>query len=94
MFHRRQRERKLDDFFSAKKAQDAHQEVVASPAWWNNQPFLWLNPNIVLAHRNWYSEGMEDGQKTPRGHPDFDSYMKNQRVFGIPDRRLELFFWS
>ncbi len=24
---------------------------------------------------------MDDGQKTPRGHPDFDSYMKIQRVF-------------
>jgi hypothetical protein len=24
---------------------------------------------------------MVNGQKTPRGHPDFHSYMKNQRVF-------------
>jgi len=35
--------------------------------------FLWtfsLNPNFLLAHRNRYSEGMDDGQKTPRGHPD------------------------
>jgi hypothetical protein len=23
---------------------------------------------------------MDDGQKTPHGHPDFDSYMKIQRV--------------
>ncbi len=37
---------------------------------------LLLNPNFLLAHRNRYSEGMDDGQKTPRGHPDFNSYMK------------------
>ncbi len=24
---------------------------------------------------------MDDGQKTPRGHPDFNSYMKILRVF-------------
>ncbi len=40
-----------------------------------------LNPNFLLVHRNRYSEGMDDGQKTPRGHPDFHSYMKIQCVF-------------
>jgi hypothetical protein len=36
-----------------------------------------LNPNSLLVHRNWYSEGIEDGQKTPRGHPNFNSYVEN-----------------
>ncbi len=29
----------------------------------------------------YYSEGTDDAQKTPRGHPDFNSYVKIQRVF-------------
>ncbi len=40
-----------------------------------------MNPNLLLVHRNRYSEGMDDGQKTPRGHPDFHSYVKIQGVF-------------
>ncbi len=44
------------------------------------QVFL-LNLNFLLAHTNRYLEGMEDGQKTPRGHPDFNSYVKILRVF-------------
>jgi hypothetical protein len=57
------------------------------------QIFL-LNPNFCLAHRNRYSEVMDDGQKTPRGHPDFNSYVKILRVFifqtdGWTDRRTE-----
>jgi hypothetical protein len=40
-----------------------------------------LNPNFLLVHRNRYSEGMDDGQKTPRGHPDFISYVKIQCDF-------------
>ncbi len=32
---------------------------------------------------------MDDGQKTPRGHPDFNSYVKNLLVFGIPDRQTD-----
>jgi hypothetical protein len=40
-----------------------------------------LNPNFLLVHRNRYLEGMDDGQKTPRGHPDFISYVKILRVF-------------
>ncbi len=40
-----------------------------------------MNPNFLLAHRNRYSEGMNGGQKTPRGHPDFNSYVKILRVF-------------
>ncbi len=39
-----------------------------------------LNPNFLLAHRNRYWEGM-DGQKTPRGHPNFNSYIKNLHFF-------------
>ncbi len=53
-----------------------------------------LNPNILLVHRNRYSEGMDDGQKTPRGHPDFNSYVKIQRVFidnGRTDERTETY---
>ncbi len=40
-----------------------------------------LNPNFLLVHQNRYSEGMYVGQKTPRGHPDFNSYVKILRVF-------------
>ncbi len=47
-----------------------------------------LNPNFLLVHRNRYSEGMDDGQKTPRGHPDFNSYLKILRVF-IDNRRTD-----
>ncbi len=39
-----------------------------------------LNPNFLLVQRNKYSEGMDNGQKTPCGHPDFYSYVKIQRV--------------
>ncbi len=40
-----------------------------------------LNPrNFPLVHRNRYLEGIDDGQKTPCGHPDFHSYVKIQRV--------------
>ncbi len=49
------------------------------------QIFL-LNPNFLLVHRNRYSEGMDNGQKTPRGHPDVNSYEKILRVF-IDNRR-------
>ncbi len=44
-----------------------------------------LNPNFLLAHRNRYSEGMDDGQKPPRGYPNFNSYVKNLR---------DLVFWT
>jgi hypothetical protein len=44
------------------------------------QIFL-LNPNFLLIQRNRNLEGMDDRQKTPRGHPDFNSYLKIQRVF-------------
>ncbi len=40
-----------------------------------------LNPNFLLVHGNRYLEGMDDGQKTPHGHPDFNSYVKILRVF-------------
>ncbi len=30
---------------------------------------------------NKYSEGMDNGQKTPRGHPDYNSYVNILRVF-------------
>ncbi len=39
------------------------------------QIFL-LNPNFLLAHRNRYSAEMDDGQRTPRGHHDLNSYVK------------------
>jgi hypothetical protein len=40
-----------------------------------------LNPNFLLAHRNRYLEGTDDGQKTPRGHPNLNSYVQNLPVF-------------
>ncbi len=48
-----------------------------------------LNPNLLLSHRNRYLEGTGDGQKTPRGHPDFNSYVKIQRVFFIDNGRAD-----
>ncbi len=49
-----------------------------------------LNPNFLLAHRNRYSEGTDDAQKTPRGHPDFNSYIQNLRVFIFQtDRQMD-----
>jgi hypothetical protein len=49
-----------------------------------------LNPKFLLAHRNKYLEGMDDGQKTPRGHPDFNSYMKILLVLVfITDRQTD-----
>ncbi len=47
-----------------------------------------FNPNLLLVHRNRNMEGMDDGQKTPRGHPDFNSYVKILRVF-ITDRHTD-----
>ncbi len=45
---------------------------------------FFLNPNILIVHRNKYSEGLDDGQTSPHGHPDFHSYMKFN-VFNITD---------
>ena len=39
-----------------------------------------LYGNFLLAHRNRYLEGIEDGQMTSRGHPTFNSYVKNLHV--------------
>jgi hypothetical protein len=39
-----------------------------------------LNPNFLLAHRNRYLEGTDNGQKTSRGHPNFNSYIQNLHV--------------
>jgi hypothetical protein len=41
---------------------------------------------------------MDDGQKTPRGHPDFNSYIKNIRVLvfqtdGWMDEQTETLIW-
>ncbi len=36
---------------------------------------------LRLGNRNRYSEGTEDAQKTPHGHPDFNFYVQNLRVF-------------
>jgi hypothetical protein len=33
-----------------------------------------LNPNFLLARSNRHSKGMDDGQITPRGYPNFNSY--------------------
>ncbi len=43
--------------------------------------FLVESESFLLVHRNRYLEGMDDGQKPPRGHPDFHSYVKIQRFF-------------
>jgi hypothetical protein len=49
-----------------------------------------LNPNFFLAQRNRYSEGTDNAQKTPRGHPDFYSYVQNLHVFIFQtDRRTD-----
>jgi hypothetical protein len=49
-----------------------------------------LNPNFLLAHRKLYLEGMGDGQMTPRGYPDFNSYAKNLHVsIGKTDRQTD-----
>jgi hypothetical protein len=40
---------------------------------------------------------MDDGQKTPRGHPDFNFYVKILRVFiwnGQMDRQTETLIWG
>jgi hypothetical protein len=50
----------------------------------NNRKFctnFLVKPKFLLVHRNRYSEGMDDGQKTPHGHPDFNSYVKILLVF-------------
>ncbi len=59
-----------------------------------------LNPIFFLVHRNRYFEGMDDGQKTPCGHPDFNSYVKILRVFidnrgtnRQTDRQTEKLIW-
>ncbi len=51
------------------------------------QIFL-LNPNFLLVNRNRYSEGMDNGQKTPHGHPGFNSYVKILGVF-IWNRQMD-----
>ncbi len=46
--------------------------------------FLVESENFLLVHKNRYSEGMDNGQNIPHGHPDFHSYVKLY-VFHIPD---------
>ncbi len=49
-----------------------------------------VNPNFLLTHRNRYSEGTDDAQKIPQGHPDFNSYVKILRVFIFQtDRQMD-----
>ncbi len=49
-----------------------------------------MNQNFLLVHRNRYSERMDYGQMTPRGYPNFNSYIKNLRVLVFrTDRRTE-----
>ncbi len=40
-----------------------------------------VEPKLSSRHRNRYFEGMDNGQKTPHGHPDFKSYIKILCVF-------------
>jgi hypothetical protein len=47
-----------------------------------------MNPKFLLAHRNRYLDGMDDGQKTPCGCPNFNSYIKNVRVLVFQTDRL------
>jgi hypothetical protein len=48
-----------------------------------------VEPEFLLLHRNRYLEG-KDGQKTPHGHPAFNSYMKILRVLlSITDGRTD-----
>jgi hypothetical protein len=43
-----------------------------------------------MGRRNRYSEGRDDGQMTPRGYPNFHSYIKNLLLFEfITDRRMD-----
>ncbi len=35
-----------------------------------------LRVNYKMGHRNWYLEGWNDRQMTPRGYPNFNSYLK------------------
>jgi hypothetical protein len=62
-----------------------------------------LKPNFLLAHRNRYLEGMDNGQKTPCGHPNFDSYVQNLHFFVFQtdgptdkptDRQMETLIWG
>jgi hypothetical protein len=39
-----------------------------------------VEPKFLLAYRNRYLEGTDNGQITPRGHPNFNFYVKNLRV--------------
>jgi hypothetical protein len=45
-----------------------------------------IEVQYMMARRNRYFEAMEDGQMTPRGYPNFNSYIKNL-LFCIPDRQ-------
>jgi hypothetical protein len=49
-----------------------------------------VEPNFLIAHRNSYLNRMDDGQKTSRGHPDFNSHMKILRVLAFrTDRQMD-----
>jgi hypothetical protein len=39
------------------------------------------NNRYMMGRRNRYFKGMEDGQMTPLGHPNFNSYIKKIYVF-------------
>ncbi len=59
----------------------------------NNKYFLrffLLNLNFLLAHRNRYLEGTDNRQKTPCGHPNFNSYIQHLHVFVFQtDRQMD-----
>jgi hypothetical protein len=54
-----------------------------------------LNPNFLLAHRNRYSEGMDEGQKTQHGHPNLIPMIKiyvfwySRQTDGRTDRQTD-----
>ncbi len=64
---------------------------------------LLLNPIFFLAHRNRYLERTDDGQKNPRGLPNFNSYVKiylfldsgqtDRGMDGQTDRWAETLIW-
>jgi hypothetical protein len=61
-----------------------------------------LRVKYKIGRRNRYLEGRNDRQMTPRGYPNFNSYMKNLRVLvfrtdrrtdGRTDRQTEKLIW-
>jgi hypothetical protein len=50
-----------------------------------------LRVQYMMARRNRYFKGMEDGQMSPRGYPTFNSYIQNLYVLvSCTDRDINL----